>query len=124
MTPPIDLASRFTAAVEAADEDALRACLSPDLVVWHNNGNVTHELEQVVRMLLWVNRRVDGLHYDDVVRQTTERGYVQQHALRGTLPDGAALVVHACLVVTVDGDRITRIDEYIDEADVHGLFAR
>lgn len=119
-----DVAGRFIAAIEAADESALRDCLSPDLVVWHNNGDVEHHVEQVVRLLMWVCGKVTGMRYENVRCRPTADGYVQQHVLRATLPNGSPLEVHACLVVTVDGDVITHIDEYVDGMAVEPLFAR
>jgi ketosteroid isomerase-like protein len=116
------IAGRFTRAIEEGDAAAIGACLTDDFVVWHNNDPALQERENVVRLLLWVHRHVDGLRYADVVRRATADGYVQQHTLRGTLRDGSALAVHACLVVTLAGGLIGRIDEYVDSAQVTPLF--
>jgi ketosteroid isomerase-like protein len=56
-----------------------------------------------------------------VTRQPTPSGFVEQHVLRGTAPRGGQLSVLACLVVTVVGDRIVRIDEYLDSAALEPL---
>ena len=64
------------------------------------------------------------MHYDDIRRQVTETGYVQQHILRGTAPDGTQLAMPACLVVTIEGERITRLDEYLDPAAAEPLTRR
>ena len=49
--------------------------------------------------------------YGDVTCQPTPTGFVQQHVLRATGPNGKAVELSACIVAVVDGDRITRIDE-------------
>ena len=54
--------------------------------------------------------------YEDVRRTVTPTGFVQQHVLRFTRADGTRQALPACLVVTCDDGRITRIDEYLDSA--------
>jgi ketosteroid isomerase-like protein len=46
---------------------------------------------------------------------------VQQHVLRGTAPDGTPLEVPAMMRVTVADGRITRLEEYLDTAQVAAL---
>ena len=109
------LADRLFAAIEANDTDALRADVyAPDVVVWHNNDNHEQRIDENLRVLRWLHRNVTGKRYEEVRRQPTPTGFVEQHVLRGTAPDGTELSVFACLVVTVAGDRISRIDEYLD----------
>jgi ketosteroid isomerase-like protein len=46
---------------------------------------------------------------------------VQQHVLRGTAPNGKPLEVPACIVFTVRGGRVARLDEYLDTAQIAAL---
>jgi len=113
----LDLADRLFAAIAANDLDALRNDIyAPDVVVWHNNDNHEQLVDENLKVLNWLSRKVTDRRYDEVKRQATETGFVEQHVLRGTAPNGNELEVPACLVVTVRGDRISRIDEYIDSA--------
>ena len=53
--------------------------------------------------------------------------YAQRHILHVVVPARGeqaeqALAVPACLVVRVEEDRITRLDEYLDSAQVAPLF--
>ena len=48
-------------------------------------------------------------------------GFVQQHVLRGTTDSGAALEVPAMLRVFVADGHVTRIEEYLDTAQVAEL---
>ncbi len=116
-----ELGTRLFAAIEAGAVDVLRdEIYAPDAVIWHNLDGAEQGVDDNLRTLRWVARHVTGLCYDDVRREPTPTGFVQQHILRGTAP-GGELAVPACLVVTVDGDRITRIDEYLDSAAVAAL---
>ena len=71
-----------------------------------------------------MGKRLSGMEYGDIHRQPTPTGYVQQHILRGTAPDGTKLEMPACLVVTIKGERITRLDEYLDPAGAAALSRR
>jgi ketosteroid isomerase-like protein len=111
----LKLAERLAAAIDANDLDALRnEVYAPDVVVWHNNDQHEQRIDENLKVLNWLHRKVRNKRYEEVVRQPTPTGYVEQHVLRGIAPDGTELNIHACLVVTVVGDRISRIDEYID----------
>jgi ketosteroid isomerase-like protein len=120
MSSPDDieaLADALFAAIEVGDIDALRdRCYAPDALVWHNYDGHAQSVEENLRTLRWVTRNVTDLRYEEVRRQVTATGFVQQHVLRGAVADGTDVEVPACLVVTVAGDRITRIDEYLDTA--------
>jgi ketosteroid isomerase-like protein len=109
-----EVASRMIAAIEAGDGDGFLACYAPGAVIWHNNDNLEQEPAMAMKVLAWLRKRVDGLRYEEIRAQPTPSGYVQQHVLRGTARDGSAFEVPACLVVTVAGGLITRLDEYID----------
>jgi ketosteroid isomerase-like protein len=113
-----ELADRFFAAIAAGDMDAVRAIYAPDAVVWHNYDGVEQTLDQNLRVLQWVVDTLADRAYEDVRRQMTPTGFVQQHVLRFTRADGTRQEIPACIVATCDGDRITRIDEYLDSAHV------
>ena len=118
-TSPADvslaLAERLAAAIDANDLDALREEIyTPDVVVWHNDDQHEQRVEENLKVLNWLHRKVGNKRYEDVVRQATPTGYVEQHVLRGTAPNGTEFEIPACLVVTVTGGRISRIDEYLD----------
>jgi ketosteroid isomerase-like protein len=116
-TTALDLADRLFAAIASNDLEALRnEIYSPDVVVWHNNDNHEQRIDENLKVLSWLSRKVTNRRYEEIRRQATDTGFVEQHVLRGTAPNGNELEIPACLVVTVTGDRISRIDEYIDSA--------
>ena len=114
----IDLANRLFAAIEAGDVDAVRDLYAPDAVIWHNTDGVEQTVEQNLSLLGWVCANLADRSYDEVRRQPTPTGFVQQHVLRFTKADGTREEVPACIVATCAGGRITRIDEYLDSAHV------
>jgi len=116
------LADKLFAAIAANDTDALRdEVYAPDVVVWHNNDNHEQRIDENLKVLRWLHRNVAGKRYEEVRRQATPTGFIEQHVLRGTAPNGTELNIFACLVVTVADGRIIRIDEYLDGNAVAAL---
>ncbi len=65
-------------------------------------------------MLRGLHRVVSGLHYDITRRVPAPDGVLQQHVLRGQLPDGSDVELHAAMYLQVRDGHITRIEEYLD----------
>lgn len=116
------IADGLIAAIESGDVDGVRALYDDNIVIWHNFDDVEQTRDDNLRVLEWMTRTVSNLGYHDIQRRHFEGGYVQQHVLRGETKSGARLEVPCCLVVRVAGGRITRIDEYLDTAQLHALF--
>ncbi|HVM97895.1 MAG TPA: nuclear transport factor 2 family protein [Candidatus Acidoferrales bacterium] len=117
----LDVAERLFAAIQLGDVDAVGEIYAPDAQIWHNHDRAVQTREENLAVLRWVVKNVTGLRYEEVRRQRTELGFVQQHVLRGTTRNGAALEIAACIVCTVVDGRIARLDEYIDTAQVAAL---
>lgn len=111
-----DLAERLIAAIVAGDVEAVRAIYSPDARIWHNFDDLEQTVDENLRVLRWLVRNVANLRYEDIRRQRTERGFMQQHVLRGTTDDGRPVELPAVLICTVENDHITRLEEYFDSA--------
>ncbi|MFT3854057.1 MAG: nuclear transport factor 2 family protein [Ilumatobacteraceae bacterium] len=110
------LADALIAAITNTDLDALRQIYADDVVIWHNFDQVEQRLDDNLKVMHWMAKRMPDKRYEDIRRQVTPTGYVQQHVLRGTAPDGTKVEMPACLIVTIEGERITRLDEYLDPA--------
>ena len=115
------LAERFFAAVARGDIAGVREIYATDAEIWHNYDGSTQDVEQNLRVLAAATSNIRGFRYEEVRRQRTDHGFVQQHVLRGNLPGGGALDVPACIVCTVKDGRITRLEEYFDSAHIAGL---
>jgi ketosteroid isomerase-like protein len=114
----LEVADRFFAAIERADIDSVRAIYAPDARIWHNHDGVVQDVAANLRVLAWVTRNVAELRYEEVRRAATPDGFVQQHVLRGRAPNGKPVEVAACIVCRVENGRITRLDEYLDSAQI------
>jgi len=83
--------TRFFAALEAGDIAALREIYAPDAVIWHNDDLIEQPVDENLEVLQSLHRAVSGLRYDIVRRAPAADGVLQQHVLRGTLPNGEYL---------------------------------
>jgi ketosteroid isomerase-like protein len=119
----LDLAARFLAAVTAGDVAAVRAMYAPDAAIWHNHDGVTQGVEQNLAVLTWIAKNVTNFRYEEARLQPTPTGFVEQHVTRGRAPNGAEIAIAACIVCTVVDGRITRVDEYLDSAQMAPLLA-
>ena len=117
------IAKQLIDAITAGDRDAIERLYHADLVGWQNFSGRELSRRQMVKIIGLVMSSVKDLRYDDIRVDVTPRGYVQQHVLRATAPDGRAIAVPACLVVGLSGDQIVRIDEYMDAAAIAPLLS-
>jgi ketosteroid isomerase-like protein len=120
-TASLEVADKFFAAISRGDLEAVRGVYAPDARIWHNNDGVTQGVDANLRVLAWVVKNVRGMRYDEVRRQATPTGFVQQHVVRGTAPNGKPIEIPACIVCAVAGGRITHLDEYLDSAHITHL---
>ena len=109
------IADNLFSAIEAGDVNRIREIYSPNARIWHNTDNITQTVDENLAILKWVTTHIEGLKYTDVRRHATEDGFVQQHVLRGSFK-GKELALPACIVVTIEGGRISQLDEYLDSA--------
>ena len=84
-----------------------------------NNVNV----DKNMRTLDWVMRKLPDRHYRVIRREALKDGFLQQHVLEATLPDGTKWNLPACLVVKTRDGLIVRLDEYLDSAATAPLAA-
>jgi ketosteroid isomerase-like protein len=112
-----DTVIRFFAALEAGDIDTLREIYSPDAVIWHNDDLIEQSVDDNLKVLQGLHKAVSGLHYEIIRRAPAGDGVIQQHVLRGTLPDGQAVALHAAMYLQVRDGHVTRIEEYLDSAN-------
>jgi ketosteroid isomerase-like protein len=109
-----ELVAAFFIALEAGDIETLREIYAPDAVIWHNDDLIEQPVEENLKVLAGLHRVVSGLRYDITRRVPAPDGVLQQHVLRGTLPNGADVELHAAMYLQVRDGRITRIEEYLD----------
>lgn len=115
-----EVARQLVAGIVAGDVDAVAQLYDDEIAVWRNFDGRTlakHQALAVVRFL----STLAGVRYEELRVAETPRGFVQQHVLCCEAPDGTAVRAAACLVAEVSDGRITRIDEYVDSAQMAPL---
>jgi ketosteroid isomerase-like protein len=116
------VADRMFAAIERGEVDALAAMWSDDVVVWRLGGGRERDRPRALAVIEWFVANTTDRHYEVIDRHLFDGGFVQQHVVHATAASGAPVTFRACLIVTIAGDGlITRIDEYLDPADLAAL---
>jgi ketosteroid isomerase-like protein len=117
----IELAKRFFSAAET-DPGNFREVCAPNLEASQNGGPAMN-LETLIEFGSSVKQVVSGFRYDNPIRSETKTGFVEEHDVVGTLPDGSELKLAVCVVAEVSDGKITRLREYLDTAAAAGLIA-
>jgi ketosteroid isomerase-like protein len=116
-------AQRFVAAIQAGDAEAVRAFYAPDAKIWHNIDHIEQTVDQNLKSLAWFVRTLPDRTYRVQRIAPLPDGFLQQHVLEATLPNGERWAMDACVVVRVENGKITRLDEYLDSAKTAQLVA-
>ena len=112
--------------IVAGDVETIRAeCYAADATIWHNFDQIEQNPEQNLKSVGWIRKLMPDLRYENIRRQPTTTGVVQQHNLRGTAQSGAAVDIPACIVFHLGGSplRITALQEYVDTAQAAAMTA-
>jgi len=122
MTDLSDIADRMFAAIEDGEVATLAALWSDDVTVWRQGGGPVRDKPRALKVIAWFVDSTTDRRYEVLDRQVFNGGFVQQHTVHATDATGAPLSFRACLIVKVNPDGlITRIDEYLDPADLAPL---
>ena len=109
-----NLADRLFRAFEDHDAETLRELCAPDARFWSSSTKHESGLEDLIAALPAVRKAIGDHRYEEVRRLIAPDGFVEQHAVRSTRPDGRPIDAEVCVVVRVDEDRrIVRLDEYL-----------
>jgi len=120
MSSHSDIARAFFVATAAGDKAAIRSICSADLKA-SQNGAPPMDVDALARFAAAVKRVVPDFRYENAVRADTQSGFVEEHDVCGTLPDGTSLRCAVCVVADVSDGKITALREYLDSAAAAGL---
>ena len=120
----LEVARRLMDAIQAGDVATVAALYADDMVGWRNFDRRELGKAAMVRIIEFLAKQVRELRYEAIRVAPTPTGYVQQHVLHATAPDGTRVESPACLVVEVRDGRIRRLDEYLDSAAIAPLLKR
>lgn len=115
-----DLSARFFGALAANDLETAQALCAPDFT-GSQNGGPAMDAGTLMQFTGAVHTVVSGFRYEDAIRTATTSGFVEEHRVRGTLPDGSELDLMACVVAEVTDGRIAALREYVDTGAAAGL---
>ncbi len=111
-----EFSDRFSAALQRGDSEAARTFYAPDARIWHNFDDHEQSVDENLKTLAWMHRKLPVRKYNILRREILHDGWIQQHVLEATLPDGRPFRMAACCVVLMKDGLITRLDEYLDPA--------
>ncbi len=117
-----EICKALFAAFEAGDETRVRELLAPDVRVQQNN-NPPMDLDTLLGFARAVLAVVSDFRYEDAVRSATATGFVEEHRVRGVLPDGSPLDLAVCVVADLRDGRVVDLREYLDTGAAAGLIA-
>lgn len=110
----IELAQRFVRALNQKDEATIRQIYAPDARIWHNFDDKYQTIDENMKGMYWMHKRLSGINYDVVRQVELPDGYLQEHVLRGKLASGEDFAMAACVICTVKDGRVTSLREYLD----------
>jgi ketosteroid isomerase-like protein len=119
----LEVANRFFDGLLAGDLEALRAACAPGSILWINLTEGERPLEASLPGFASLRGKVPDLRMEAVRRRGVAGGFVEQHVLTGTMPDGGALRVAGCFIGSTEDGRITRLEEYVDGGQAAALSA-
>ena len=117
---PTRVAEALFAAFARGDAEAVRNLCTDDLRLRQNN-NEPMNLDTMLGFALAVHGAVKNFRYEIVVRSATATGFVEEHSVRGTLPDGSALDLATCIVADLRDGKVHDMREYVDRVSAAGL---
>lgn len=109
-------------ALERGDLDAARDCFTEDAVVWHGFDRVARGLDETLADWTGLVAAFPERGLEDIRRRTAGDGaFVQQHLFVVRDAAGSRRAWPVCIVVRIEGGRITRLDEYIDRTACYAV---
>lgn len=120
MTDNTAIARAMFDAFQNGDMDAARGILAEEFK-GSQNGGPAMDRATLLGFSSAVKKVMPDFRYEEIVCAATADGFVEEHTVRGTLPDGEALALRLCVVGTVKDGAVTSLREYLDSAGAAGL---
>lgn len=118
----LEVAAELFKAIEQGNVAAVRNLYAPHIKIWHNFDGATQTSEESLALLEWMVGNIAEIAYTDIKCQPTPTGFVQQHVLHGRVKSsGKKVAIAGCMVGIVEGGQITRLDEYLDSAQIAAM---
>jgi ketosteroid isomerase-like protein len=110
---------RLYESLSAGNVDAAARCLTDDGVVWHCFDRI--EQDKAAAIIAWQEFVANFAEraFVDVRQEATTNGLLREQTVRVRTADGRTIAWDCCIVVTLQGDLIQRLNEYIDRAGAY-----
>jgi len=105
----------------AGDAAGVTSLYDDNFSAWRNFDNRVLTRKQALKIVQILAENLRDLRYDDVRITPTATGFVQQHVMRCTAPNGAPVEAHVCMIATLRDGKLLRVDEYMDRAQMGPL---
>lgn len=115
-----ELCRALFSALAQNNADEVRRLCSKDFKLIQN-GAPPIDVDALIGFNGAVQNVVSNFHYANAVRSATDTGFVEEHDVCGTLPDGSSLKMRACVVGDVSEGRVVSAREYVDTAAAANL---
>jgi len=110
------LAERLFRAFEDNDTDTIAACCDPD-ARFFQNGNGPSILRDILPGFATLSERIGHHKYSEVRRETFDGGFVEEHRVTSTMPDGTPMDAMVCVVGRLSpAGKLAQLDEYVDHS--------
>ena len=113
MIDNIALAEQFFKATATGDRRLLGKICDPAFQGKQNNGP-TISIKELADYSLLVLNRVQDFRYENVVRASTDKGFVEEHDVCCSLNDQTEFRLSVCVVADVVNNKIVSVREYAD----------
>lgn len=110
----IALCDRFFDAIERGDYETVESCYAPEAIVWHSHDNLYQQRASNLAMLKEGMKTMKKMHYANRRVHAFEGGFVQQHTLYVTRPNGFEGKMDVCFIAYTRDGKMSRIYEYFD----------
>ena len=117
----VQVAEQLFKCIENKQVDGVAALYHDDVEVWHNFDNAIQTKAENLKVLAGLTQTVAQLRYEILERHTIGNRIVQRHNLYCRLAGNEEIVIPACIFLTVEDEKIKRIDEYLDTAQASKL---
>ncbi|MEP0391531.1 MAG: nuclear transport factor 2 family protein [Erythrobacter sp.] len=116
----ITLCRRFFSALEANDLAAARKLCARSFE-GSQNGGPSMNVDTLMQFTGAVHLIVPDFHYENTNCTANDAGFVEEHDVCGTLPNGETFKLVVCVVAQVSDGKITALREYVDTGAAAGL---
>jgi len=116
--PPVSAAlanavgERLIEIVTQGDMNDLRKLFTDDGVVWNAHDQLDIGMNQMVANMTSMRQSAKRIFYENVRRQPTPTGFVQEHVFCLEMADGKVMRAPHCCLIHLEGERIKRMEAY------------